>query len=153
HLPGRGGSWPRRRGWRGCRTGRRSRPTPRSTGRRWSGGLLVDLTAAGLSSATAVSMAGRGAGAQVAGLEDAEGALADVGELVGHHVVGAGVVEDELDEPALGGLQIKRLGGAVLGVVGPEQEGAFLKDGIELGSDDVEGGVLVRAGIEHPDPD
>jgi hypothetical protein len=45
-----------------------------------------------------VASAGRG---DVTGLEEAEGTLADVGELVGHDRVEAGFVEGELHEPAL----------------------------------------------------
>ena len=52
-------------------------------------------------------------GLDVAGLEQAEGALGDIGEPVGHDRVQAWLVEGELDEAALGGLQVKDLGAAV----------------------------------------
>jgi hypothetical protein len=42
----------------------------------------------------------------LARLKQAEGALADVGELVGDDWVQAGLVERELDESALGGLEV-----------------------------------------------
>ena len=48
------------------------------------------------------------------GLEQAEGALAHVGELVGDDRVQPGLGQAELDEAALGGLQGERLGATVV---------------------------------------
>src|SRR3546814_15546811 len=49
------------------------------------------------------------AGVDVTSLEDPHGALAHVGELVGHHQVQARLVEGELDEAALCRLQVEDL--------------------------------------------
>ena len=49
----------------------------------------------------------------IAGLEEAQGALADVGELVGDDRVQTGFVEAELDEPALGRLEVEGLSATV----------------------------------------
>jgi hypothetical protein len=49
-------------------------------------------------------------GVDVAGLEQAESALADVGELVGHDGIEARFVEGELYEAALGRPKVQGLG-------------------------------------------
>ena len=64
------------------------------------------------------------------GHQHTERTLADVGELVGDHGVGAGFVEGELDEPALGGLQVEGLGRALLGVVGPQLSAGGAIEGV-----------------------
>src|SRR5262245_57553561 len=93
--------------------------------------------------------AGRG---DLARLEQAEGALAHVGELVGDDRVEAVLGQGELDEAALGRLEVQRLRAALVGT-GPEQVLALLVHGVEHRADDVEGGVLRRAGVEDPGPD
>src|SRR5829696_9342117 len=96
------------------------------------------------------SVAGAG-GVDVAGLEQPEGALGDVGELVGDDRVQPRLVKAELDEAALGRLQVEHLRTAL-----PEpwlQEVLpLLVGGVEDGPDDVEGAVLRRSRVQHPDP-
>src|SRR3954469_21062042 len=115
---------------------------------------VIDRTLAGhysaLSSSPARSVAHDAA--DVARLEGAHGALPDIGELVVHHRVLAGLIERELDEAALCGLEVGRLRTAP-GAVRRQLVVAFLVDGVEDRADDVEGGVLVGAGIDHPHAD
>jgi hypothetical protein len=88
----------------------------------------------------------------LAGGEEPERTLAHVRELVGHDRVQPVLVEGELDEAALGRLEVERLG-AALAVVGPQEVGALLVDGVEDRADDVERRVLRSARVEHPGPE
>src|SRR5262249_8951522 len=84
----------------------------------------------------------------IARLEHTDRAAHDEVERVGHERVHAVLDRAELDDRALGGGQVDRLGSPATGVAA-DQLDAFLGDRVEDRTDDVERAVDARPGVEH----
>ena len=78
-------------------------------------------------------------------VNEGEGAAFEVDELVIDGLVRAFFVEHHLDEPSLAAAEVESLRAAAGRVVGSQQVFAFLEDGVENGTDDVEGNSSARA--------